>query len=104
MDYYGQIDFTALCRLWKQHRELFKMVDFKGGPHALLKVNFNERQQLDEYGNTHYLRASCKKDEQKDGVNYYISNSFKPSQNQQPANTAATQQVVEQNNEDDLPF
>lgn len=102
MDFYGSIDFTVLCRLWRQHKELFRMVEFKDGQHALLNVNFNERQQPDEYGNTHYLKANCKKAEQREGVNYYLSNGFKPSQNQstQQPQEAAPQDV----NPDDLPF
>ena len=61
--YFGQIDFTILSRLWRDHKELFKMVDFKDGKHALLNVNFNERQQPDDYGNTHYLQAAVRKDD-----------------------------------------
>ncbi len=100
-DFYGQLDFTAICRLWKNHKELFEMVDFKDGKHALLKVNFNERQQPDEHGNTHYLQAACKKADRKEGVNYYISSGFKPSQQQQ-----ATEVQQESNNtsEENLPF
>lgn len=98
--YYGQVDFTNLCRLWKEHKELFEMVDFKDGKHALLKVNFNERQQADEHGNTHYLKANCKKNEQKEGVNYFISSGFRLSQNQQQTSEQAEQEA----NDSDLPF
>jgi len=102
-DFYGQLDFTAICRLWKNHKELFEMVDFKDGKHALLKVNFNERQQPDEHGNTHYLQAACKKADRKEGVNYYISSGFKPSQQQ---TQQATEGQQESNNisEENLPF
>lgn len=103
-DFYGQLDFTVLCRLWKQHRELFKMVQFKDGQHAMLNANFNERQQTDEHGNTHYLQAACKKAERKDGVNYYIGNSFKPSQNQQQQHAPAAPQQQAANDDSDLPF
>ena len=102
MDYFGQLDFTLLCRLWKNHKELFQMVTFKDGEHAVLKVNFNERQQPDEHGNTHYLKASCNKAKQKEGVNYYIGSSFKPSQNQ-PQQQPVSQQDEAENN-DGLPF
>lgn len=98
-DWYGKLDFTNLCRLWKEHRELFQMVDFKDGKHALLKVNFNERQQPDEHGNTHYLKANCKASEQKEGLNYYISSGFKPSQNQQ-----SHEQTEKEISESELPF
>lgn len=102
MDYFGQLDFTLLCRLWKNHKELFQMVTFKDGEHAVLKVNFNERQQPDEHGNTHYLKASCNKAKQKEGVNYYIGSSFKPSQNQQQQQPVSQQDDAENN--DGLPF
>ena len=103
-DYFGKIDFTLLCRLWKEHKELFEMVDFKDGKHALLKVNFNERQQPDEHGNTHYLQAACKKADRKEGVNYYIGNSFKPSQNNSQSSSASPEKAAEPVNDDGLPF
>lgn len=102
-DYFGKLDFTLLCRLWKDHKELFEMVDFKDGKHALLKVNFNERQQPDEHGNTHYLQAACKKADRKEGVNYYIGNSFKPSLNNSQSSSAAPE-AAEPVNDTDLPF
>lgn len=104
-EFYGQIDFTVLCRLWKQHKELFKMVQFKDGEHAVLNCNFNERKEPDEHGNTHYLQAACKKADRRENVNYYVGNSFKPSQNsqQQPARQQPQQQEQAENS-DDLPF
>ena len=100
-DFFGQLDFTLLCRLWKEHKELFQMVDFKDGKHAVLKTNFNERQQADDHGNTHYLQAACKKDERKQGLNYYLGN-FRPSQNSSQQ-SAAPQQAVS-DDATDLPF
>lgn len=35
----GQLDFTLLCHLWKEHKELFEMVDFKDGKHAIIKFD-----------------------------------------------------------------
>lgn len=100
-DFFGQLDFSLLCRLWRDHKELFQMVDFKDGKHALLKTYFNERQQPDEHGNSHYLQAACKKDERKEGLNYYIGN-YRPSQSttQQPQPA----QQGQANTADDLPF
>lgn len=100
-DFYGQIDFSLLCRLWRDHKELFQMVDFKDGKHAILKTNFNERQQPDDHGNTHYLQAACKKDERKDGLSYYLGN-YKPSQNNQQQSAPAV--LEQEDNKDDLPF
>lgn len=101
-NFYGKLDFTNILRLWKNHQELFEMVDFKDGKHALLKVNFNERQQADEHGNTHYLKANCKAADQKEGLNYYISSGFKPSQEQGAAPTH--EQVNNVADDPDLPF
>lgn len=103
-DFFGKIDFTVLCRLWKNHKELFEMIDFKDGKHALLKCNFNERQQPDEHGNTHYLQAACKKAERKEGVNYYVGNSFKPSQQNQQQQPAPAEPQQQAESKDDLPF
>lgn len=103
MDYYGQLDFTKLCRLWRGHKELFTMVDFKDGKHAMLKVNFNERQQADDHGNTHYMQAACKKDQRKDGLDYYIGSQFKPSQHNAAAPAATTSATAPQS-DNDLPF
>lgn len=100
-DFYGQVDFTLLCRLWREHKELFKMVQFKDGQHAMLNANFNERQEPDEHGNTHYLQAACKKTDRKEGLNYYIGNQFKPSKSKQQEPAA---QQTQSNNNDDLPF
>lgn len=101
MDYFGQLDFSLLCRLWRDHKELFQMVDFKDGKHAVLKTNFNERQQADDHGNTHYLQAACKKDERKQGLNYYIGN-YRPSQNNAQQSASPQQEATPSN--DDLPF
>jgi uncharacterized protein (DUF362 family) len=103
-DWYGSIDFTKICRLWRDHKELFQMVEFKDGQHALLKCNFNERQQPDDHGNTHYLQAACKKADRKEGVNYYISSGFKPSQSTAQSSSASPEKAAEPVNDNDLPF
>ena len=109
MNYYGQIDFTLLCRLWREQPELFTKVQFKDGEHTLLKVNLNERQQPDQHGNTHYLKANCKKSAQKEGVNYYVGGSFKPSENNsgRPATASVMQEPAQMEHgtsTDNLPF
>ena len=102
MDYIGQIDFTILSRLWKQHKDLFKEVEFKDGKHVLLDVSLQERKEADAKGNTHYLKARCKKDNQKEGVNYFIGSHFKPYGQQQQPQPVKEGTTVE--NEDELPF
>lgn len=99
--YIGELDFTLLCRLWKDHKELFQMVNFKDGQHALLKVNFNARKQVDEKGHTHYLAAKCKQSDRKDGVNYFIGSNFKPTDGGKfEIPTSTSSEAVENN----LPF
>lgn len=102
--YSGQIDFTVLCRLWKQHKELFNMVTFKDGEHALLYVTLHERKEPDEKGNTHYLTADCKKDDRKDGVNYYVGSRFKQKDYGNNGETKAAVTTTAVDNEGDLPF
>jgi len=102
MDYQGQLDFTNICRLWKDHKELFKSAKFKDGEHILLNVFFNERKEADAHGNTHYIKASCKPEEQKKDLNYFVSSGFKAlerNQSEQPSEVA--EKEVQQT---DLPF
>ena len=76
-----------------------------GSQHKFLNINIDEKQQVDQYGNSAYLKVSCKKDEQKQGLNYYLCDlktSKYGDNNQQQA-----QQPVQQpqnNSNDDLPF
>lgn len=103
MGYYGSIDLTKLGKIVRQHPELVKTVNMKDGTqHKFIGIDVFEKQQADQYGNTAYLKVSCKKDQQKEGLNYYLSD-LKPSQygnnTQQTANTPESD--VE---EDGLPF
>lgn len=104
--FYGSIDLTKLGQIVKQHPELVKVANMKdGSQHKFLNINIDEKQQVDQYGNSAYLKVSCKKDEQKQGLNYYLCDlktSKYGDNNQQQA-----QQPVQQpqnNSNDDLPF
>ncbi len=101
--YKGSIDFTVICRLWRDHRELFNLADFRDGQHALLYVTLHERKEPDDKGNTHYLQADCKKADRKDGVNYYIGSRFKPAKPFSTGEVAATQESNVEG-EGELPF
>lgn len=75
-----------------------------------LNIEIGERRQPSQYGATHYVKASVKAEQKRDGVNYYIGD-LKPSRydNSQPtqnvATTAAAPQSFNQPNDDgDLPF
>lgn len=103
--YYGSIDITKLGQIVKQHPELVKVVNMKdGSQHKFINIDIADKQQTDQYGNTAYLKVACRKDQQKQGINYYLCD-LKHSQyggGQQQA-----QQPVQQpqnNSNDDLPF
>lgn len=109
-NYYGSIDLTKLRQIVKQHPELVKVANMKDGTqHKFLNIDINEKQNgADQYGNVAYMKASCKKAEQKQGLNYYLCD-LKESQNsnqQQPQRQQpAPQQSAAANDEsDDLPF
>ena len=77
-----------------------------------LNIEVNEMSKPSQYGATHAVKASVKKAERKDGVNYYIGN-LKPSKygnggNDAPAPQPQTAAVdVEPTipaNDSDLPF
>lgn len=67
-----------------------------------LNIVVNERREVSQFGMTHYVKAHCKKEQQRDGVNYYIG-ELKPS-DYQGGNVAATAAAPVVQKEDDLPF
>lgn len=102
-DLYGQIDLTALGNIARNHPEAIKNVNFKDGSvHQMLNISVASRQQADQYGRTHYIKAGIKKADQKDGVKYYVAD-LKPSGEQQAA-PAAPQQEPQPGGDDPLPF
>lgn len=107
MGYYGSLDLTKLGQIVRQHPELVKTVNMKDGTtHQFINVDVNEKQQTDQYGNTAYLKVACKRDNQKQGLNYYLCD-MKPSQNnqQQPAQQSQqTQHTPASDGSDGLPF
>ena len=71
-----------------------------------LNVVINARREVSQYGYTHYIKANCKKELQRSGVNYYIGD-LKPSQmqpQQAQAGTGYEQPANVQSDKDDLPF
>lgn len=106
MGYYGSIDLTKLGQIVRQHPELVKTVNMRdGSTHQFINIDINEKQQADQYGNVAYVKVSCKKSEQKQGLNYYLTD-LKPSQNnqQQPAQQQQAPQAQAADNSDALPF
>ncbi len=67
-----------------------------------LNIVVNKRREVSQFGMTHYVKAHCKKEQQREGVNYYIG-ELKPS-SYQSNNANAQNSSTVPNNEDDLPF
>ena len=108
-NFFGSLDLTVLGKLVRQHPELVRKVNFKDGEHQLLNIDVFQKQQPDQYENVASIKASCKKDLQKEGLNYYLANlkvsqyQNDSQQHQQPARQQpAPQQSA--NDNDDLPF
>lgn len=105
--YYGSIDLTKLGQIVRQHPELVKVANMKdGSQHKFLNIDISPKQSgADQYGNVAYLKAACKKSEQKQGLHYYLCD-LKLSQNQQQGQSApvSAPQQPTVNASDDLPF
>ena len=103
---FGSLDLTVLGKLVRQHPELVRKVNFKDGEHQLINIDVFSKQQPDQYDTVATIKASCKKDQQKEGLSYYLAN-LKVSQyqndNQQSARQRPAQQPSTDSN-DDLPF
>ncbi len=63
MDFYGSLCLTDIPkRLIKEGKDGKKY----------LNINIVERKEVGKYGETHFIAASCKKEEQIDGENRFI--------------------------------
>lgn len=104
---YGQLDLTVLGKLVRQHSDLVKTVIFKDGEHQLINIDVFAKRETDKYDNVAIIKASCKKDSQKEGLSYYIAN-LKESKYQEEQQNQPQQQPVSQQgdaaNSDGLPF
>jgi hypothetical protein len=105
---YGSLDLTVLGKLVRQHPELVRKVNFKDGEHQLINIDVFSKQQPDQYDNVATIKASCKKDQQKEGLSYYLAN-LKVSQyqndNQQQKPARQKQEPQPSAGDDDnLPF
>lgn len=105
MKLYGQIDLAALGNVVRNHPELVKTFTTKDGViHKVINVNVEARKSPDQYGRSHYIKVAVKKEQQKQGVNYFVAD-LKESQQNAQAPQAAPQNPPQQNEDDgDLPF
>lgn len=104
-NYFGSIDLTKLGQIVRQHPELVRIANMKDGTqHKFLSIDISPKQGgTDQYGYSAYLKASCKKAERKQGLDYYLCD-LKVSQSQQQATAQQTEQQNYDNGSDDLPF
>lgn len=73
MNLYGQIDLTLLGELVRQHEDLARKVTFRdSSEHLMLDISIFTLQKPDRFGNTLTIKARCKKDEQIQGLTYYV--------------------------------
>lgn len=72
-----------------------------------LNVVVNARREVSQFGHTHYIKAYCRREQQRDGVNYYIGD-LKPGKAQpeqaRQAGTGYGRHDNVQSDGDDLPF
>ena len=103
-NYYGSLDLTKLGQIVRQHPELVKTANMKDGTtHQFINIDINEKQETDQYGNAAYVKVACKKDQQKQGLNYYLTD-LKVSQYGQQQQPAQAHVATQPSNDDALPF
>ena len=77
-----------------------------------LNIEIGERRQPSQFGATHYVKASVKQEQKRDGVNYYIGdlkpsrfdNGGQPQQGAAATPPAQTQAFNTPDENGDLPF
>lgn len=95
MDYFGSICLSDIPK------ELIRTG--KNGK-KYLSIDVRERREPSQYGDTHFIKAYCKKSEQKEGVNYFIG-ELKQSvySEQKPFEVAANNPTPERGIMQELP-
>lgn len=95
MNLYGSICLTDIPR------ELFRKAD---NGKVYLNLRIYERKEIGKFGHTHVASCAPRKDEQKEGVNYFCGD-FKVSDPQQYAPPTPEQvSAMQPADEDSLPF
>lgn len=110
MELYGQIDLSALGEVVRQHPDAVRVVKTRDGKeHKYINISVCQRRYPDQYGRTHYIRTNVNKDEQKQGVKYFVADlkesryeGAKPAAPAKGNAPAPTETPAE--GKDDLPF
>lgn len=68
-----------------------------------LRVTVSERRTPSRFGDTHYIKAYCRKEERREGANYYIG-ELRPAQAADGTSAQAAAQAASGGAYEDLPF
>ena len=94
MDFYGSICLSDVPRrLIKEGKDGKKY----------LNINIVERKEPSQYGETHFITASCKKEDQVEGENRFIG-GCQPFVKKEPVTPADVDAMPVAEKTDDLPF
>jgi hypothetical protein len=102
--YYGSIDLTkAKGCTDKNGNALFKKVTMRdGSEHIFLNISIHEKREKGQFGDTHFVSISPKKDEQVEGMSYIVGDlktyDPQPQNIQQQVDEAPAAEI------NDLPF
>ena len=109
-NFFGSIDLTLLGQIVREHPELKRDVQMKDGTtHSFINIDVYDKMQPDQFGNLGSIKVSCKKENRKENLKYYIANlKYSQYQDSAPANTQQsggdTPPPPTDVNGDDLPF
>lgn len=69
-----------------------------------LSVLIRERKEPSQYGQTHFIKAYVKKEDEKEGVNYFIGEFSQPKTQEKQTISDAKALASQRPEEEDLPF
>lgn len=99
---YGSLDLTKIPK------ELIKKVTMKDGSvHCFLNISVGERKEPAKFGERivdHFVSCAPKKDEQKEGVNYFIGDLTLYNPQPDVPTAEQIQNAPSVTEDDDLPF
>lgn len=94
MDYYGSLCLSDIPRrLIKQGKDGKKY----------LNISIVERRQVGKFGETHFIAASCRKEDQVEGENRFIG-GCQPFAKKEAVTPESVAQMPAAADDDDLPF
>lgn len=104
-EYYGEIDLTKLGQIVRKHNTLVKKAQFKDGEHQILKVAVLQKDAADKFGNTASIKVACKKEEEVQGVIYWVGDLKPSTPKETPKKTNWDEPLPPLNEDNDgLPF